>query len=89
MMKQNGTEYKQLMNLATGYSGVLCSIFLQLFHEFESIIPQKALKASYFKIPPRLIYHPPGKQMKAPASQRSLLLTDGPMPEASGGYDCW
>ena len=26
MMKQNGTEHKQLMNLAASYTGVLCSI---------------------------------------------------------------
>ena len=81
-MKQNGTEYKQLMNLATGYSGVLCSIFLQLFHEFESIIPQKALKASYFKIPPRLIYHPPGKQMES--SSLSAFLASDWWPHARG-----
>ena len=37
MMKQNGTECKQLMNLATGYTGVLCSmlflinLFIYLF----------------------------------------------------------
>ena len=40
-MKQNGTEYKQLMNLAASYTGVLCSIFLQLFHEFEIIFPKR------------------------------------------------
>ena len=70
MMKQNGTECKQLMNLTkikkTGF--FFFFFFLQLFHKFKIISKKKVLKLNYFKILPSFIYHTPRELMKIPAS---------------------